>query len=91
MSEDALANYIDARSTMGDGAPPPDDDETKELVGTVKLAEAAFATPMPSEEAERQSRERLVQQLEQTVSRKADDDENPGIVERIKRFFKGER
>jgi hypothetical protein len=90
MSEDALANYIDARSTQGDAAPEPEDEDAKALVGTVKLAEAAFGTPQPSEDAERQSRERVVSQLQETIARTDDDERQPGIVEKIKRMFKGE-
>jgi hypothetical protein len=90
MSEDALADYVEARSKQGDNAPEPVDEEAKALVGTVKLAESALGTPMPSEEAERQSRERLVSQLQETVSRAPiDEDEKPGIIDRIKNIFKG--
>jgi len=91
MSEDALADYVDARSKQGDNAPEPADEEAKGLVGTVKLAEAALGTPMPSEEAERQSRERLVSQLHETVAQGAFDEPKPSFIERLKRFFTGGR
>ena len=90
MSEDALAKYVEARSTQGDRAPEPADEEAKALVGTVKLAEAALGTPMPSEEAERQSRERLVSQLQETPTGGQGDDNKPGLIDRIKRAFKGD-
>jgi hypothetical protein len=63
MSDEALANYIDARAVDGNAATPPADDETQGLVGTVMLAEAGLGTPPPREEAERASREQLVRQL----------------------------
>jgi len=91
MSEDALANYIDARSTQGDAAPEPPDEETKALVGTVKLAEAGLGTPAPSEEAERQSRERLVSHLEETaLAGRPIRNETPesGLIAKIKGWFK---
>ena len=91
MSEDALADYVDARSKQGDNAPEPLDEEARALVGTVKLAEAALGTPMPSEEAERLSRERLVSQLQETVARAPiTEDDKPGIIDRIKRIFKSD-
>lgn len=90
MSEDALADYVEARLEHGDKAPEPTDEEAKALVGTVKLAEAALGTPMPSEEAERQSRERLVSKLQETAARGIPDVEKPGILDRIKRIFKSD-
>jgi hypothetical protein len=92
MSEDALANYVDARSKQGDAAPEPSDESARELVGTVKLAEAALGTPAPSEEAERQSRERLVSQLEAAaLTGRPLHDETPreGFFARLLRRFIG--
>jgi len=95
MSEDALANYVDARSVHGDAAPPPADEETQGLVGTIVLAEAGLGTPAPSEEAERQSRERLVTQMQEGAlsARQLHLDEpfNMGLLARIKRWLRGDR
>ena len=94
MSEETLANYIDARKTDGDAATVPPDEETQGLVGTVMLAEAGLGTPAPSEEAERQSRERLVSQMEdgalQTKSLRAEPVDT-SLMGRIKRWMRGER
>lgn len=64
MSEDALARYIDQKMADGDKTPDPPDHETRELVGTIQLAQAALSGPKPSEEAEKQSRERIVNMIQ---------------------------
>ncbi|MGO8671739.1 MAG: hypothetical protein ACLQVD_10290 [Capsulimonadaceae bacterium] len=89
MSEDALASYIDARSAVGNAAPDPADEETRALVGTVRLAEAALGAPSPSPEAERKSRDLLVAQLKEgTPARRIDE---AGIVNKIRRWLSGGR
>lgn len=91
MSEDALANYVDDRSRKGDAAPEPIDGETRALVGTVMLAEAALGAPSPSDEAERQSRERLVSQIEEArLSRRElhEETSEDNLLNRVKRWVK---
>jgi len=89
MSEDALAKHIDERLALGSSTPQPTDPETRDLVGTVRLAEAALGTPKPSEEAERESRERVVSQLRETArDQKA---ASPGILDKFKGLFRGKK
>ena len=64
MSEDSLAKYIDQRMANGETAPDPEDPETRELKGTIQLTQASLGGPKPSEDAERQSRERIVNMIQ---------------------------
>ncbi len=92
MSEDALADYIDARSAHGPDTPAPLDEETQGLVGTIMLAEAGLGTPPPSDEAERQSRERLVTQLREGALQarplRETDTYRPTLLARIKQWLR---
>lgn len=92
MSEDALANYIDAREKDGSAATPPVDEETRGLVGTVMLAQAGLGTPPPSEEAERQSREMLVQQIQEgKVPDIANQGRDESLLDVVKRWWNRNR
>ncbi len=88
MSEDALAKHIDDRLALGSSTPEPADPETRDLAGTVRFAQAALASPNPSEEAERESRERVVSQLRETAQVQAP---SAGFLDRLKGLFRGRK
>ena len=87
MSEDALAKHIDERIALGDSAPPAADAETRELSGTVRLAQAALASSNPPEKAERESREKVVSQLRETAQAQPRSESGQGFLGRIQRLF----
>lgn len=87
MSEDALAKHIDERIALGDSAPPPADPETRDLSGTVQLAQAALGSSNPPEKAERESRERVVSQLRETAQTHPQSEGGKGFLGRLQRLF----
>ena len=87
MSEDALAKHIDERVALRDSTPPPANPEVRELSGTVRLAQAVLESPTPPEQAERESRERVVSQLKATGPLQPDDN-GKGIAGRLKSIFR---
>jgi hypothetical protein len=87
MSEDALAKHIEERVALRDSAPPPTDPEVRELSGTVRLAQAVLESPAPPEQAERESRERVVSQLKASGPL-TNDGESKGFVGRLKSIFR---
>jgi hypothetical protein len=87
MSEDALAKHIDERIALGDSAPPPADPQTRDLSGTVRLAQAALTSSNPPEDVERESRERVVSQLRQIAEAKPRSEGGKGFLGKLQRLF----